>query len=73
MTERIGVETAIQLYTRNAAQIAGFRNIGQLRPGFRADFILLSQDILAVPPQRIQDVQVQETYLSGERIFKRGV
>ena len=71
--QRIGVETAIQLYTRNAARIAGFRNIGQLRPGFRADFILLSQDILAVPPQRIQDVQVQETYLSGERIFKRGV
>ena len=69
--ESIDVETAIKLYTKNAAIATGLKNAGQLKTGYHADFIVLSEDILAVAPEDIDKIKVQETYIEGERIFIR--
>jgi predicted amidohydrolase YtcJ len=68
--ERITVEQALTLYTRNGAY-AGFEEDkkGMLSPGKLADFIVIDRDLLAVPVDELKDVKVQETYVGGQRIF----
>ena len=68
---RIDVETAIQLYTREGAHVAGIPDVGQLKAGFRADFIILSDDILEIDPMKIDEVRVLATYADGEKIYER--
>ena len=70
--ERVSIETAVMLYTKNAAEICGFTGLGQLRPGYSADFAVLSEDIFRIDPDRIDQVQVEETYMGGRRVFRRG-
>ena len=50
---------------------AGFPDIGMLAPGYRADFAVLSDDLLRIPPEEIDQVQVDETYISGECVYRR--
>lgn len=67
--ERIDIETAVQLYTKESAEIAGFEHTGQLKPGYDADFIVLDQDILALPPEQIDHISVEETYINGKQVY----
>lgn len=67
--ERIDIETAIILYTKNAAEICGFTGLGQLKPGYSADFAVLSEDIFSIDPARIDEVFVKETYICGEKVY----
>lgn len=69
--QRISVETAIALYTREAAEIAGFERLGQLREGYKASFIVLSDDILAIDPEQIGTLRVEQTYINGACVFRR--
>ena len=70
--QAVDVETAISLYTREAAKMVGFERLGQLREGYKADFIVLDKDILAIPPEEIDTVQVDETYIDGACAYRRG-
>jgi predicted amidohydrolase YtcJ len=70
-TQRIDVSTSIMLYTHNAKKITGIPDVGQLATGYWADFIILDQDILSIAPENIDQVQVLETYMSGEQVFKK--
>ena len=65
------IETAIQLYTREGARVAGIPEIGQLKAGYRADFITLSEDILSVDPMKIDQVYVTATYVDGEKVYEK--
>ena len=69
--QAVDVETAIQLYTREAAEMAGFQKLGQLKPGYKADFIILDRDIFRISREDIDKVKVQEVYIKGEREFLR--
>lgn len=69
--QRISVETAIELYTREAAEIGGFTCLGQLRSGYKASFVVLSDDILAVSPDEIDTIYVEKTYINGACVFSR--
>jgi predicted amidohydrolase YtcJ len=69
--QKVDIETAITLYTRAAQEISGVPNIGQLAPGYQADFIVLEQDILEMNPERIDEIIVQETYMDGQIVFQR--
>lgn len=69
--EAVDVETAIKLYTRNAAIVAGLKNAGQLKPGYHADFVVLGDDILTVEPEKIDRIKIQETYIDGEKVYGR--
>lgn len=56
--QRIDIPTAILLYTRESQRIVGIPNIGQLVQGYNADFIVLDKDILDVPPEKIDEINV---------------
>lgn len=62
---RITFRQAFKLFTYNGA-FAVFREkeIGMLKPGYSADFLVLSED-----PFKTLDFQVLEVYKSGKRIY----
>ena len=70
-SERVDIETAIILYTKNAAEVCGFTGLGQLAPGCSAYFVVLSEDIFTVPSGRIDEVQADETFIKGECVYRR--
>lgn len=67
--QAMNIETAVQLYTRGAAQAVGIPDIGMLAPGFRADFAVLSDDLLHIPSEQIDQVHVTETYINGNCVY----
>jgi predicted amidohydrolase YtcJ len=71
-TERIPVASAIDAYTRDAAY-ASFDELrkGVLAPGMLADMVVLSTDILALPPDQLLDGQVDVTIFDGKVVFER--
>ena len=64
--QRISVEEAVRAYTSHAAwfQFAE-HELGSIEPGKYADFVLLSDDLLAMDPERIADAKVLMTMLGG--------
>lgn len=69
--QRVDVETAITLYTRAAQEITRIPEVGQLTPGYHADFIVLDQDILTISPDQIGDTRVEETYMAGQLVYQK--
>ncbi|WP_091663171.1 amidohydrolase [Alteribacillus iranensis] len=69
--ERITVEDAIKLYTSEAQKITRIPYVGQLTPGYYADFIILDQDIFTVDGDDIHNIQVEATYMNGSLVYKR--
>ena len=70
--ERIPVLEALRAVTVNAAwQYFEEEHKGSLRPGKRADLVILSADPLAVPADRVRDIQVLETIKAGETIYAK--
>jgi predicted amidohydrolase YtcJ len=67
--ERITIEQALTLYTRNGAY-AGFEEDkkGMLSPGKLADFIVLDRNPLTVPADELKDIRVLWTYIGGRQI-----
>jgi predicted amidohydrolase YtcJ len=51
---------------------AGFqeKEIGSLEPGKKADFILLSADLMKIPASEILLTNVRATYLGGKCVYK---
>ncbi len=70
--ERITVEQALTLYTRNGAYV-GFEEHekGSLEAGKFADFIVVDRDVLSVPSEELRDVQVVRTYVGGKLVFDK--
>ncbi len=65
-------EEALASYTINNAYAAFEEDIkGTLTPGKFADIIVLSQDILAIPEERIPETQVDLTIVGGKIRYQR--
>lgn len=64
--------TALQAHTLGAAH-AAFQesDLGSLTPGKRADFIVLSQDLMSVPISQLLDTEVIATYIDGSPVYTR--
>ena len=70
--ERIPVEAALRAVTQTASLQYGLeRELGTLRPGKRADFVLLSGDPLRTPPEELKKLQVERTIRCGRTIWSR--
>ena len=70
--QEISLKNAIKAYTINAAYVMRQENkVGTLEVGKEADFIVLNQNVFEVPVNKINQTQVLETYLQGERIYER--
>ena len=70
--QKISVLQALQAYTRNNAW-AGFQEnrMGRIGPGYLADFVVLSEDIFTIEPNRLVNVQVMRTVVDGSEAFVR--
>jgi hypothetical protein len=67
-------EQAIQLYTINNAFLTFQEDKkGSIEPNKLADFIVLDRDILTCPLEEVKSIEVEQTYLGGERIYMRPV
>jgi predicted amidohydrolase YtcJ len=64
--EALSVEEAVRAYTAGGAYAAGEEAIkGRLAPGRLADFVVLSADPLAIPPEELPRVAVEMTVIGG--------
>jgi predicted amidohydrolase YtcJ len=67
-TQQLDLEEALRTVTRNPArQVLLEDRIGSLRPGKLADLVVLDRDPRGVPPERLHELQVLETWLGGRR------
>jgi predicted amidohydrolase YtcJ len=66
--ERLSVEQALAAYTSGVAFQAGDERGGVLRPGARADVVLLARDPRRVPPLEIEAIEVLGTWCDGHRV-----
>lgn len=68
---RISVAAALRHYTRDAAYASFEESVkGSLAPGKYADFVVLSRDILAVPPRELLDTKVLLTVMGGRVTYR---
>ena len=65
-------EEALRSYT-NWGAYAGFEEKlkGSIEVGKLADFIVIDRDIMTCPATEIKDIQVLETVLGGETVYRR--
>ncbi len=71
--QKISVQEALRAYTLGSAYASFEENLkGSLEPGKVADIVVLSDDIFAIPPERIREVRVELTVFNGRVIYERG-
>ncbi len=69
--QRMSREEALRSWTV-AGAYAAFeeKHNGSLEPGKRADFVMLSDDIMRIPPERILKTRVTMTVADGEIVYR---
>jgi predicted amidohydrolase YtcJ len=69
--EKITVEEALRAYTSGAAySVFAETRRGRLAPGYKADLVLLDQDLTRIPPQAIERVAVRATVVVGRVVYE---
>jgi predicted amidohydrolase YtcJ len=69
-TERMSRDEALASFTRNAAFAAHAETLlGTLEAGKLADLVVLSKDIMRVPPREILSTAVRMTIVGGEIVY----
>ena len=71
--EKLTAYEALRGFTLDAAY-AGFAEaeVGSLQAGKRADFVVLAEDLLAVPEAALKALTVLATYVDGKRVYEAG-
>ena len=69
--QRLSAAEALRGFTADAAW-AGHDDaeVGRLRPGLRADFVVLDRDPLAVPAAQLAELQVRSTWVDGRPVYE---
>jgi predicted amidohydrolase YtcJ len=69
--QKISVAEALRAYTRdNAYAVFAEGSRGMLKPGYRADLVLLDQDLLSIPPEAIETARVRATIAGGRVVYQ---
>lgn len=69
--ERLTRAETLKAFTLDAAYAAFQENeLGSLEPGKRADFVVLSADIMTVPVPEIPETRVLSTWLDGQMVYE---
>jgi predicted amidohydrolase YtcJ len=64
------IQQAIRTVTSNSAYTSFEENVkGSIEPGKYADFVVLTRDILTIPPEAIKYTHVIATVLGGKTIY----
>ena len=69
--EKLSVQEAIDLYTKSGAY-ATFReqDLGQLLPGYLADFVVLEGTVDPVEvPEHFKDAKPEQVWVAGKRVL----
>jgi len=69
--EAVTVTEALLLYTGRARYVAPLDEVGLIEKGFEGSFVVLDRDIFSIDPEEIDQVQVAETWIRGERVYAR--
>ncbi|MEX1055150.1 MAG: amidohydrolase, partial [Rhodothermales bacterium] len=68
--QRVTRDEALRAFTIGAAYAAFQEDeVGSLEAGKYADFVVLSKNIMTIPPSEILETDVLATYLGGRRIY----
>ena len=67
--EKISVEEALQLYTADAKTMIRMDNVGQLKEGYDANFVVLTDDLLTLSHNQLMHVKPFATYIEGECVL----
>ncbi|MHA1729670.1 MAG: amidohydrolase [Promethearchaeota archaeon] len=71
-SQKISVIEALKLYTINAAYHSFDEDVlGSIEPGKCADFVVLGEDILNVPPEKIINISIVMTIIDGKIVFQK--
>ena len=69
--ERIDIETAIRIFTINGAINLMKDDItGSIETGKSADFIVIDQNLLKIPSEKIHKTKVLKTVLKGHTVYE---
>ena len=70
--QKISVAEAVRAYTMGSAYASFNERIkGSIEPGKLADMVVLSEDILEIPPAQIEKTRVAATIFDGKVIYRR--
>ncbi|HEX5689676.1 MAG TPA: amidohydrolase family protein, partial [Roseiflexaceae bacterium] len=69
--QAIDVRQALWCFTAGSAIVSGQADrLGQLAPGYLADLAILSGDPLATPIEKLLEIQVEQTFVSGRVMYE---
>ena len=66
--QALDLTAALTAYTAGSAYVNHLDDAGSLRPGNRADLVVLDRDPFSVPPEAIAETRVHLTYIDGQRV-----
>ena len=69
--QRVSRIQALAGFTRGAAYAAFMDSeVGMLKPGMRADFVILDADLMTVPVRQIADLKPLSTWVDGKAVYQ---
>jgi predicted amidohydrolase YtcJ len=69
--QKISVDEALRAYTSGDAYgVFAERTRGRLAPGYKADLVLLDQDLTRIPPEAIERATVRATVVGGRVVYQ---
>jgi predicted amidohydrolase YtcJ len=68
---RVTVAEALQAYTSTPAAVHKAGNLGTIAPDKKADLVVLSKNILALPPSQLPEIRVDMTLFDGRIVHRR--
>jgi predicted amidohydrolase YtcJ len=70
--ERVSLDQALTAFTEGPARVAGtWPRLGRIASGARADLVVWTEDLHALPPRSLGGVAVAATIIDGEVVFER--
>ena len=72
--DRLSREQALYGFTQGAAYAAfQEQHLGSITNGKRADFVVLSNDIMSIPATEILNTNILATYIDGQAVFEKAI
>jgi predicted amidohydrolase YtcJ len=68
---RVTVAEALKAYTLTPAVVHNAGNLGTIAPAKKADLVVLSRNILAIPPSQLPEVRVDMTLFDGRIVYRQ--
>ena len=68
---RVTVTEALKAYTLTPAAVHNARDIGTIAPDKKADLVVLSKNILVIPPSQLPDTRVDMTLFDGRIVHRQ--